>query len=1027
MSGQVVEKDLLLRAEHGGTGISHQPIKTFIAIACGISLVVLSAPAVPLQLHSQIDSSISPSSSAGGDSALPVTSPDGRFILFASTANNLALATSNTPYGLPVYRGCNVFLRDRASNTTVLVSVSLDGTSGADRDALPTGISTNGQFALFESAADNLATGGTNTVRKVLLRDVINGTNFLISVKTNGINGNGDSYSSVMTPDGRYVAFTSAASDLVPDDTNGIPDVFVCDVQSGTTSLASPGAISTQMIFDSMSDSPVITPDGRYVAFFSSATNLVPGQTLAGDIYVRDFVTGTTTWASAQARSLFQSVTGITNAISCAPCISDDGNYVAFISCTNALGSFASAGMVFRYNCASGQTDLVNTNSYVTGFETCEELDMTPDGRFIALVADMAGTAGTNTAIYLWDGQNATSTLVSANTNNALPALAFCDSPQVSSNGQFVVFLSTAASLATNASGTNAHLYRRDVLAGSTVLVNAGTNGVSAGDESILGLCQTPDGQFVAFGSSASGLTLNDGNAASDVFLRDIGSGTTELISARQPLLPSFTGGGLSTFSTQPLSQDGHYLAFASGADNLVPGDTNGMRDVFVRDLYQGTTVLASAGLNGAGASGMSDEPVISGNGRFVAFTSAATNLIAMKNQSYPPEVFVRDLQANTTSLVSVNSTGTGEGNAASYTPTISSDGRFVLFLSTATSLAAGSYGSGTENLFLRDQQRGVTYALKSAGQAAFSMTPDGHYVAFTDTAGATAGRIYLWDSQLAQRVATNSGTTYIQKISISPDGNRIARVAGTGTASLSEFDRAANSTWLVGSGIPVSHPGLRFSADGSFLTYSSAPASPATNQVYLCNISLQTNVLVSHATGLAAPGDGASHSPDISADGRYVVYRSGADNLVAGDTNGVPDVFLFDATTGSNVILSASFHGSVAADNRSLAPIFSGDGRTLVFRSWGSDLMAGTFNQTANLFAYAFSYANANLTNGGGMAINWPTAPGQKFTVQYTDDLTTPTWQDYTGAITTNGNRAYLTDPASASAHRFYRVVSDQ
>ena len=248
-------------------------------IALGVSFVALPSMAVSLQLLSQPDSSFAPSLSGGGDSTQPILSEDGRLVLFASTANNLAPATNNIPLQAPLYTCLNVYLRDRASNTTTLVSVNLTGTGGGDRDAWPAGISTNGQFALFESAAGSFVAGDTNNASDVFVRDLVNGTTILVSANTNGVGGNGDSYSSVMTPDGRYVAFTSAASDLVAGDTNVIPDVFVRDLQSGTTRRVSVGAMSAgATAFANTSDSPAITPDGRYVAFYSLATNLVPGR-----------------------------------------------------------------------------------------------------------------------------------------------------------------------------------------------------------------------------------------------------------------------------------------------------------------------------------------------------------------------------------------------------------------------------------------------------------------------------------------------------------------------------------------------------------------------------------------------------------------------------------------------------------------------------------------------------------------------------------------------------------------------------
>ena len=198
-------------------------------------------------------------------------SVDGRFVLFASTADNLVL--SNNGSGMP-WR-MNVFLRDRTNGTTALVSVNLAGTGGGNGDSFPTGLSTDGRYALFESSASNLVAGDTNNANDIFVRDLITGTTTLVSVSINGGIGNGVSRSSVMTPDGRYVAFVSTATNLVAGDTNKIPDVFVRDLQAQTTTLASVGAVSTSASTPTgSSEAPVITPDGRYVAFYSTASNL---------------------------------------------------------------------------------------------------------------------------------------------------------------------------------------------------------------------------------------------------------------------------------------------------------------------------------------------------------------------------------------------------------------------------------------------------------------------------------------------------------------------------------------------------------------------------------------------------------------------------------------------------------------------------------------------------------------------------------------------------------------------------------
>ena len=164
----------------------------------------------------------------------PIISQDGRYVLFASTANNLCLTTNHTSIPARWPAPLNVFLRDRSNATTVLVSVDLSGVAGGNGDSLPVELSTNGQYALFESAASDLVPGDTNNATDVFVRDLVKGTTVLVSGATNGLPGNGVSRSAAMTPDGRYVAFVSAANNLVPGDTNRIPDVFVRDLNTAS-------------------------------------------------------------------------------------------------------------------------------------------------------------------------------------------------------------------------------------------------------------------------------------------------------------------------------------------------------------------------------------------------------------------------------------------------------------------------------------------------------------------------------------------------------------------------------------------------------------------------------------------------------------------------------------------------------------------------------------------------------------------------------------------------------------------------
>ena len=264
-------------------------------------------------------------------------------------------------------------------------------------------------------------------------------------------------------------------------------------------------------------------------------------------------------------------------------------------------------------------------------------------------------------------------------------------------------------------------------------------------------------------------------------------------------------------------------------------------------------------------------------------FSSAGD--LAPGDTNHERNVLVRDLREGTTTLVSVNTNGTGAGNGDSFSPAISSDGRFVLFQSSAQNLAPNSlsYGSRTTiNLFLRDLGSNVTYALtpQSLGQSGFpniqpgvisgAMTPDGHYVTFTGQAllvSYSGPAAFVWDSYQAMLIYTN--TSISGQIFISPNGQRLAY---TNLSGLSIADLVApTNNATVASASLASQPGLNFNSDGQFLVYATAAPGPGFNtngQVYLYDVLEKTNLLVSH-TAAGSSGNSASDSPAISPDGR--------------------------------------------------------------------------------------------------------------------------------------------------------------
>lgn len=212
----------------------------------------------------------------------------------------------------------------------------------------------------------------------------------------------------------------------------------------------------------------------------------------------------------------------------------------------------------------------------------------------------------------------------------------------------------------------------------------------------------TGNGRFVIFISRAANLAPNDDNGTiADVFVRDLDTKTTMLVSANA----TGTGSGNNASGLASISSDGRWAVFESKASNLVVNDANGAGDVFVRDLVSGMTALVSVNLGGGSGNGASSHHAITPDGRFVVFESLATDLAPeIADANGASDIFVRDLKLGTTVLVSRHWSVPAAGNSASTSPAITPDGRWVVFVSTATNIAAGiSPTSLTLEVFAHD------------------------------------------------------------------------------------------------------------------------------------------------------------------------------------------------------------------------------------------------------------------------------------------------------------------------------------
>jgi TolB protein len=383
-------------------------------------------------------------------------------------------------------------------------------------------------------------------------------------VSSSGAQGTGDSEPAAVSRNGRYVLFQSSANDLVPGDTNESQDVFLRDRWTGRTERISVSTGGAQG--GSYSSAGGMTDDARYVSFSSFATNLVPGDTNGVfDGFVRDRWTGTT-----------RRVT---------------------VSRTGAQG---------------------NMRSFVLGFSG--------DGRHLSFQSDASNLVpgDTNDAT---DGfvRNMRTGAISRVTvsNTGRQAAGGPDGPQsgapaLSHNGRYAAFMSDASNLVAGDTNDATDVFVRDRWKGTTKRVSLSSAEVP-GNLASMNPGISANGRYVVFLSDASNLTPGDINHYADVFVRDRWTGTTRRIVAK------LTG---RNYAGATISDDGRYVSFVSAATDLVPGDTNGWEDAFVNDRRTGVTRRASVSATGEQANHFTSRAVLSRNGRYVAFSSYANNLV---------------------------------------------------------------------------------------------------------------------------------------------------------------------------------------------------------------------------------------------------------------------------------------------------------------------------------------------------------------------------------------------------------------
>ncbi|MEU7040461.1 hypothetical protein AB0A77_05300 [Streptomyces varsoviensis] len=409
------------------------------------------------------------------------------------------------------------------------MSVAADGTQAAG-GSYTEGVSANGRYVVFTSAAANLVPGDTNGVDDVFVKDLRTKKVERVSVATGGAQADSRSSGAAISADGRYVAFNSDAANLVPGDDNGADDVFVRDRRTGRTERVSVGTATGPQLYNAWM--PAISADGSVVAYASRRADLVPGDTNnAQDIFAYDRDTHTTRRVSVASDG------AQADGPSTAPVISADGRHVAFTSRASNLDPGTPTAK------ESGKPSVAKPREYPSFVHDLRT------GRTRALTVDSQGRTA---------GGSVTS---------------------LSADGRYAVFHSYWPNVVPQTPTREGRIYLRDLREGSTTLESLAGDG-SRPDSASYGGKLADGGRLLFFHSSATNLVPGDINNAADIFVRDLETGRVELVSLADD-------DSQSTTWTDAVDVDaaGRIAVFDSDDSHLVAGDTNGAADVFVRHV----------------------------------------------------------------------------------------------------------------------------------------------------------------------------------------------------------------------------------------------------------------------------------------------------------------------------------------------------------------------------------------------------------------------------------------------------------
>jgi Tol biopolymer transport system component len=818
------------------------------------------------------------------------------------------------------------------------------GDDSVERAAL----SQNGRYVAFVATANTLSRAAHPDVANVFRKDQNTGAVALVSRPTGaGTKGlPSSSYEVRISADGNLVAFLTKGA-LSPTDVDGAFDVYVRNLTTGETVLATPDTAGSVNGYD-------LSADGQFVAFTSN--DVLDGVDAGGrvDVFRRNLGTGVVNLVSRIPASVTAG-----NGSSREPSISGDGRWVAFASTSTDItaafidGNGGFSHDVFVRDMTVGQTFVVSSafdgvNKGGNGESGEPAIAGTPAASagvrvsyssYATNVAIGGVDPDTNSSVYLRSSLAAApSTLISQSTGGA-NADSRAHTPRISDDGNLVFFSSDAGNLGAGANYYGAHL--RNVSEGTTVLGSADNEYAIAGDVS-------GDGNMIAWGE-AGGITPDSDRDAFGVFTRPIPGGPVLFASRPRGSKPFRMPGAYSATSeagTRTISADGRYAALTLNSKRLDPGGDAVL--IYRRDLLTGKLELASRknGKNGAKAD-YASQASISSDGMRISFV-AFDPLVAADTDS-EGDVYVRDLRTNRTVLASrANGAGGAVADANVASSQLSGDGRRVVFETEATNLGVPG---GKAQVYVRDLATNrtilVSRATGVAGAAGNDDSGDGRIsnnglkVVFVSR----SSNLNPGDGD-AQR------DIYVRNLA-SNNLLLASRQPGLGgvKSGASSFDPAISGDGRV----------IAFRSEDANLVPASGPWPVFTDQIVSRVLANGVNKLVSRSAG-GAVANSPADSPSLNRDGSLIAFSTSADNLLAG-RGGESRQAVLVKNIGTGRLSGPPAFGLIDNEPQqgSISPSISDNGRCVAFNAQGHNRISGDFSDIRSSYVYVLQGTCSN------------------------------------------------------------------